>query len=465
MKKRIATVFLVLSFCTFSSGFAQNDTTFFSYQDFYNLLIENHPVVKMADLQIDFAAADLLIARGGFDPKVYSDFDRKSIGGEDYYNHWVSQLKVPIWGGIDLKVEREQNTGTRLNPELSSRQTFTGFSVPIGKGLLMEERRSTLMQSKIYQNISIAEQQKMVNKIVFTGAKDYWEWYLSYQILQLNQEAYQLAADRFNLVKEQARVGEKAPIDSVEAKITLQTRKVNLANARVDFNNVGLLLSNYLWDQSEQALLIPETFIPPPIPSYLLTQEKLNELLDLARNGHPEITKLLLKNQQYEVQQRLARESFKPELDVDFGYLDTPKYGFSDYNLFNSNHKLGVNFAIPIFMRKERGKMQQVKIKILENQLDRRQLSREILNEVQIAYNEAKNLEAVIGIQEEAGELQEMLLDAEKLKFSIGESNLFLINSRENKLLDIKIKIQELKTKYEKAVASLVYAAGLSNLN
>lgn len=447
------------------TSLAQEDTTYFSYQDFYNLLIENHPVVKMAGLQVDYAAADLMMARGGFDPKVFSDFDRKSIGGEDYYNHWISQLKVPIWGGIDLKVEREQNAGSRLNPELSSRQTFTGFSVPIGKGLLMEERRSTLFQSRIYQDMSVAEQQKMVNKIVFSGAKDYWEWYLSYQILQLNSEAYQLASDRFNLVVEQARVGEKAPIDSVEAKITLQTRKVNLANARVDFRNSSLLLSNYLWNQEEQPLLIPETFIPPPIPSYLLTEEKLQELLDLARNGHPEITKLILKNEQYEIQRRLARESFKPQLDVDFGYLDTPKYGFSDYNLFNSNHKLGVNFSVPLFMRKERGKMQQVKIKILENNLDRRQLSREIINEVQIAFNEAKNLETVISIQEEAGQLQERLLEAEKLKFSIGESNLFLINSRENKLLEIRIKIQELKMKYEKAVASLVYAAGLSNLN
>ena len=34
-------------------AFSQSDTTYFSYQDFYNLLIENHPVVKMANLQND----------------------------------------------------------------------------------------------------------------------------------------------------------------------------------------------------------------------------------------------------------------------------------------------------------------------------------------------------------------------------------------------------------------------------
>jgi outer membrane protein TolC len=419
----------------------------------------------MAGLEVDYAQADLLMARGGFDPKVESTFDRKSIGGQDYYNHWISQLKVPIWAGIDFKVEREQNTGDRLNPELSSLQTFTGFSVPIGKGLLMENRRSTLLQSQIYQNISLAEQRKMINKIVFAGAKEYWNWYLNYQALRIQTEAYQLAKDRFLLVKSQAEVGEKAPIDSVEAKITLQTREVDVQNSLIDFRNASLLLSNYLWDQNDVPLEIPEGFIPPSIPSFLLDEERLNIFVEQAKNNHPEITKLNFKYEQIKVQERLAREAFKPQLDLNFGYLDTPKYSFGEYSLASSNHKLGLDFSIPLFLRKERGKLQQVKIKQISNELERRQLSREILNDVYISYNQAKNLENVIRIQNEAAVLQQALLDAEKSKFSIGESSLFLINSRENKLLDIKLKLEELKSKYEKSIASLVFAAGLDTLN
>ncbi|SOE23625.1 Outer membrane protein TolC [Spirosomataceae bacterium TFI 002] len=465
MTKRLIYIWVLVAFTSISTNAQVADTTLLSYIDFYTLLIKNHPVVKMAGLEVDYAQADLLMARGGFDPKLESNFDRKSIGGQDYYNHWISQLKVPIWAGIDFKVEREQNTGDRLNPELSALQTFTGFSVPVGKGLLMENRRSTLLQSKIYQNISVAEQRKMVNKIVFAGAKDYWEWYLKYQALKIQSEAYELAKNRFQFVKSQAQVGEKAPIDSVEAKITLQTREVDVQNALIDFRNSSLILSNYLWDQNDVPLEIPENFIPPSIPSFILNEEKLNLFVEQAKNNHPEITKLNFKYEQIQVQERLAKEAFKPQLDLSFGYLDTPKYSFGDYSLLNSNHKLGVDFSIPLFLRKERGKLQQVKIKQISNELERRQLSREILNDVYIAYNQAKNLENVISIQGEAAEMQQVLLDAEKMKFSIGESSLFLINSRENKLLEIKLKLEELKSKYEKAVASLVYAAGLDTIN
>lgn len=465
MRNKTIALYLIATVLSFSTLGQQSDTTYLSYIDFYSLLVKNHPVVKMANLEIDYAQAELLMARGGFDPKLESVFDRKSIGGEDYYNHWISQLKVPIWAGIDFKVEREQNTGDRLNPELSNLQTFTGFSIPIGKGLLMENRRSTLQQAKLYQGISVAEQRKMINKIVFAGAKEYWNWYLNYQIFKLQKEAYELAKDRFTLVKSQAEVGEKATIDSVEAKITLQTREVDVQNAMVDFRNAGLLLSNYLWSNSDGPLEIPENFIPPSIPSYLLDENKLAIYLEQARNNHPEITKLNFKYEQFKVQEKLAKEAFKPQLDVSFGYLDTPKYTFGDYAITNSNHKLGVDFSIPLFMRKERGKLQQVKIKQISNELERRQISREILNDVNISYNEAKNLERVIRIQQSASANQLQLLNAEKSKFSIGESSLFLINSRENKLLDIRIKLEELKSKYEKAVASLIYAAGLNTIN
>ena len=460
---RLAVLFFLL--LGLSKTNAQVDSLFMSYGEFYSMVLENHPVVRQADLQVNFGEAALLQARGGFDPKIASTFDRKSIGGEDYFNHWVSQLKIPVWAGIDFKVEREQNTGERLNPELSNQQTFTGFSIPVGRGLLIENRRATLLDARIYQNITQAERQKMINKIVFSAAKDYWEWYLSFKALELQGQGLTLARDRFNLIKEQARVGEKAAIDSVEAKITLQTRQVDYENAKIAFKNQSLFLSNYLWDSAENPLEISDNIFPPPIPSYFLDENKLRFFLDQAATNHPEITKLNLKYQQIGVQERLARENFKPQLNLDFGYLDTPKYGFSDFPIANSNHKLGLDFSFPLLLRKERGKLQEVKIKQIENELQRRQLSREILNDVNASYNMAKNLEELIQIQQDAADLQVQLLEAERLKFSIGESSLFLINSRENKLLEILLKIEELKSKYEKAVAELIYSAGLSSIN
>jgi len=55
----------------------------------------------------------------------------------------------------------------------------------------------------------------------------------------------------------------------------------------------------------------------------------------------------------------------------------------------------------------------------------------------------------------------ESLLRAEYLKFQNGESSLFLINSRESKLLEIAEKLVMTRIKYFKAQFASEWAAGL----
>ncbi|RZK66353.1 MAG: transporter, partial [Pedobacter sp.] len=49
-------------------------------------------------------------------------------------------------------------------------------------------------------------------------------------------------------------------------------------------------------------------------------------------------------------------------------------------------------------------------------------------------------------------------------KFTLGESNLFLINSRETKLIDMKIKQESMISSYQKTIAELYYKAGTRQL-
>ncbi|MCU0324964.1 MAG: TolC family protein [Spirosomaceae bacterium] len=444
--------------------FAQNIEKTLSYIDFYGLILKNHPVVKLANLEIDYAQTELLQAKGQFDPKLISGFDRKAINGDDYYNRWVTDLKIPVWGGIDVKLGNERNSGKYLRRDESDYLNFAGFSVPVGRGMLLDTRRNTLEQTKIYQNIAKAEQQKMINKIIFSAAKDYWEWYLAYQNFLLQKEGLDLAQNRFELLVQRAKIGEVAAVDSVEAKITYQDRQVGYQQAAVDYINTTVIVSNYLWNNQEQPLMIPEGVIPQTVVSTSVEPEILENLRQQAQKNHPEIAKLNFKFDQLKIEERFRREMLKPQLDLSYSVASSPKYGLENYSIIRSNHKIGVDFEMPLFLRKERGKLQQVKIKQLQTDLDRRQLSREITNEVNIAYNEAVYLMQQLKTQQDAVKNQEILLKAEQNKFQIGESSLFLINSRESKLIDMRLKVEALKSKYQKAMASMVFAAGLSEL-
>ena len=49
------------------------------YDEFLGYVKKYHPLVKSANLEIGFAQANLMMARGGFDPKIEVDFEQKKF--------------------------------------------------------------------------------------------------------------------------------------------------------------------------------------------------------------------------------------------------------------------------------------------------------------------------------------------------------------------------------------------------
>jgi len=461
-KKLILMVFVLN--LTIIKSFSQK-TEVFSFLDFQEIILKNHPVIKQANLYLDDAKAEIMQARGQFDPKLATTFDRKALDGKDYYNRFESTLKVPIYSGIDIKEGYEQNRGSRLFPEESAGLIFSGVSVPLGQGLLIDARRNTLLQARLLNNIAQTKRQKIINKFIFSAAKDYWEWYLSYQKLKLNQEAYQMAEDRFKLISERTKIGEIASIDSVEAAITVQDRQVILEQSKLEFQNGALAISNYLWNQSEQALELDANFFPQTINPMAIERQKVDDILGNLEQNHPEIAKIILKQKQLQIEEKFRIEMLKPKFDVNFNLLRVPagyqKEGSVASGFLLNNHKFGVNFEMPILLRKERGKLQSVRIKQLQTTFEKNIIGRELKIAVESAYNEVVNLAKQIEFQIIANVNQKKLLAAERQKFLIGESTLFLINARETKLIDMKTKLESLKSKYQKAIATLQYSGAV----
>ena len=456
---------LNLTLISFISTTAQ---TTFGYEDFKNLVLKNHPTVKQANLFPRDAEAEIMQAKGAFDPKLTSYFDRKAFKGTDYYNRWDNILKIPTWSGIDFKLGYERNTGKYLLQEESSELMVAGLTVPIGQGLVIDARRNTLKQAQLGRNYAEAERQKLINSTVYYAAKSYWDWWFSYQQLQLIREGYDLADKRFIATRERARVGEQATIDSVEAKITLQDREVALQQAIIELQNNRLALSNYLWSANEIPLELPEDAAPPLAGIRKVDETSLLTLINQAKLQHPEIQKLNIKINQLQVEERFRKEMLKPVLNANFNFVAdgfTNKPIYENKNSFSlDNHKLGFEFAMPLFLRKERGKLQQVRIKQQSTGFELNLTRREIMNDIYAAYNEIRNYENQLRIQQDATNNQTILVRAEQRKFDIGESTLFLINTRESKLIEMRTKVESLKSKYEKALANLAYMAGLTEL-
>jgi hypothetical protein len=156
-----------------------------------------------------------------------------------------------------------------------------------------------------------------------------------------------------------------------------------------------------------------------------------------------------------------------PNFDLDYKYLTSNISGYLGEfsgNYFANNYKVGFTLQQPIFLRKERGKIQMTKIKLNQTQFERNLAFREITNTITKVANVLEMYRSQFELQQKMVGNTKALHDAEMEKFSLGESSVFLVNSRESKFIDSQIKLADLGRKLEKTKFELLYEAGVYGL-
>jgi outer membrane protein TolC len=440
----------------------------FTLNNFYQLVLKHHPVARQADLLSDLAKQEIRLARGNFDPKLESEFQLKQYNNTTYYQLFDGSVKFPTRSPISPVAGVQQNDGKYLNPEnyisneYNQRQTYVGLSIPLGQGLMTDERRTALKQAEVFSDLMETEQIKALNKLLLEAAKDYWQWYYSYYNYRVAHNTTRIGEDIFRRVKLNFEGGETSPIDTVQAKITLLERQVSRQEALVEWKNSTLIVSTYLWDSLMNPIDLPMDFVPVSDPDMiLLSDASLEELLNNAKTNHPELRKLNLKLEQLELDRRLASEYLKPKIDLSYYLLDQPfTPALTDPSLeLGDNFKMGVDFSFPLFLRKERAKLSQTKIKIASTTFERDLAIRQVMNDVTTAHNYVLNNGILLQQQRSMVENYNRLMTAEMLNLENGESDLFKINVQQEKLFLAQSKLVKIIAEYQKQKALLYWAA------
>jgi outer membrane protein TolC len=456
------------------------DTIILKFENYYNQIVSNHPIVKQGRLLPEQARMELRSARGNFDPILSADFRNKTTNDKNTFTYFMPEVKIPTRLGFDLKGGYERSSGTGVNPEIGKLDPATGtyadygllyggISIPIGQGLIFDSRRAALQQAKLLQTLAEAEQVKLINKLLLETAKAYWEWQQSYEVLKLMRENMRVAEDRLQFINDRIRLGEEKPIDSVEATIEFKRREVLFIEAQLDFNNAGIHLSNHLWDENNTPLQLRNNVIPEPYNTTLgtVSNDSLQVLVRNARDNHPDIVAMNTKIRSIDVERKLLAQSVLPMMRVDYHPFQTFTNGNTDVvpNIFQNNYKLGASFYMPLLLRKERGKLQATNFKLRQSRFEFEQNQRAIINNILISYNEVQNFIQIIQIQERLVRNSEILRDAEEIRFENGESSLFLVNMRERSLIDAQVKLVELRAKFAKALVTLQWSSGTRMFN
>jgi outer membrane protein TolC len=430
---------------------AQTNMQELTYNEFLGYVKKFHPLVKTSNLELNKAQANLIMARGGFDPKIEVDFDKKQFKDKEYYSILNSSFKIPTWYGIEIKAGFDNNNGIYLNPENTLPNqglASLGVSIPLGQGLFINQRMADLRKAKIQLQLSQSERKLQAIAVLYDASFAYFNWKRAFEEVQLYQNYVANAQTRFKGIKSLIKQGDKPAIDSTEARIIVKNRLLSLEDSQLKLAKSKLELSNFLWLENNipfelSDIMIPEEKLEFTIQETLKTNDLLNT--DFLIVNHPKINALQNKIDILQVDQKLKTNLLLPKIDLGYSYISEPSY-VDNYNF--KDYKVGLNFYFPLFLRKERCSLKLAKFKVQETELQLNLEKVQLTNKINAQKKEIQSLLKQKTIINDLVKDNKTMLTSEERLFSFGESSIFLINSRENNLVSAQLSQIALENRF-----------------
>ncbi len=417
---------------------------------------ENHPLSFIARNYILQAEQFTITSKGAFDPQAVAQINQKYYDGKTYYSTLSTGVKIPTRFGVQFKGMVDWNRGEYLSPEdvtPTNGLGLLGVEVQLGRGLLTDEQRTQLKRAQNALLMSEVERNIALNDLLYEAGADFISWQESYNQMLLAQDMAGFAKNRFDQIKEKVFAEDRPAIDTVEALAIYTQRLFELNQKTVLEQNARLKVESYLWDQG----LAPLFFDSNVNPAVLTIQQiTITQAAELDETPLLQAYDYKLTDLNYE--RKLKIEQLKPQLSLNYNFLQDAQSPLSNYSL--NNYKWGGTFYMPIFLRKERSSLEMTKLKIentkYEQQLKQRELNikqQQLFNEWAAQIEQSSQLETI-------SESYKQLVEGEQDLFDLGESTVFLINMREINYINAKMKLLETQAKTIKSYLSVRYLQG-----
>lgn len=440
----------------------------------------NHPKMRTINLIEELAEAKVTEKEGAFDPSLLLGTEQlryqsaSEPGKPKFADEQLAAVQIQDVAGWKLISGYRRNRGQVKSPDSLTGQGgefFVELKMPLLRGLGINEKQTALEMARSARLQARATGRAIRLQTLLAASLAYWEWSAACSEYYLLERNLQLAQVRAGQIAERVQAGDLARVDDLEAQQELQRRREALAKAERNVQKASIKLSLYLWNSQGQ----PQT-LPLPDQAILLLPDEANlkqpgrklaamaedaSLEELAQSElealetRPELMDVQFQRSIVELDRKLAENDRLPALDLTISPgVDT---GAQSIGL---TYKLGLQLTIPLANRSADGRLQAARLKGTKLDLDQ-------INEIQRILAEVRD--AVSALQTSHGrwqpalksyQLAVQLEEAERLKLSLGDSTLFLVNQRERATLAEGQKLIEIILDSQRARSALAAAAG-----
>ncbi|MEO5924116.1 MAG: TolC family protein [Bryobacteraceae bacterium] len=404
----------------------------------------NYPPLLATLLESQVADGATQQARGQFDTQLgvtagadqfgYYPNQRLDVGvnqnlrwqGASAYGGWrVGAGDFPAYRGLD----ETRNLG----------EFRAGIKVPLLRGREIDERRAALAQAEIGQRIAslTIDQQRLLVRQLATNR--YWDWAAAGQRLRIAQDLLRVARERDQALQDAADLGAVARVEVTENRRQILQREAQIIEAQRGVQQASIALSLFYRDATGQPRIAQDSQLPASLPATeVLDGAQVTEDLARALTKRPEIAAVAAQRSQTRIDIDLASNQTRPSMD--FGLGVTSEAGSGAVKRGPNEVKATLTFQVPWQRRVAEGKLQQASAK--HSQLTQReQFARDQVSaEVQDAASavRAAHERTLLATREVSVALD--LADAERERFRLGDSTLFLVNLREQAAVDAELR-------------------------
>ena len=118
---------------------------------------------------------------------------------------------------------------------------------------------------------------------------------------------------------------------------------------------------------------------------------------------------------------------------------------------------MGIDFSMPLLFRSARADVQMGEVKLQEIALEIQNKRNELQNKIENSRQQQLIITEQIALQNRSNEGYRLLLEGENDKFFYGESSVFILNKRQEKYLDGRLKLIDLQVKLQRELLDYLY--------
>ncbi len=400
----------------------------------------HHPTVAIARAGVSAAEGERLAAEGGFDLTLTGQGWGAPVGYYDWARADVALTQpTPLWGATVYAGWRIGRGGDipdyyGNHETLDLGEVRAGVTVPLWRDGPIDARRARLWRAEHATRAEQAGLEARMLRLRLDAAQAFWAWVAAGQKYRVAEALLDLAETRDAQIAARVAAGAIPPIESLENRRVIVARRTSLVATRRSLERAAIALSMFYRSDDGAPRLpsprrVPIETASPPAFAVEIPREVRGAW---ERRPETERYRALVARQRVAVDH--AENQLAPRIDVslgasvDLGAAQTPA---RQDVLGQPVLEGGVLVSLPFQLREARGGIQARRAELGALEAEAQLLRDAITTEVRDAASAVRAAEQGVALATEAAEVAEAVAEAERRRFELGDTQLFVVNLRE----------------------------------